>query len=281
MNGRELRVVLAAAMVFVAAACSTSGNHDDIDLPEALESVDVATREVSELEIVELDSREREEATVAETVDEDRWDGGGQAAPWGEVTGACGEMAGLLASPEPAFVSSSFVVNSLNDFDQELLCDGAEKVYESPNAGGSSICSETMSVQFLHDCDGGVLYKTETEVEYDTQGSITDYVIVIAGEKVGVSVTRAYKGPFVDTFTVADAGELLTKKLGGINESSANVSDGDKWGKQILHIWTLQSAWVATLEDSYQDLPDETKSDTIVLVTVEEGSEWVVKDECK
>ena len=45
-----------------------------------------------------------------------------------------------------------------------------------------------------------------------------------------------------------DAKSLLEKKLGGILESTANVSPEDAWTKQILHIWTLQPSWTNTVQ---------------------------------
>ena len=95
------------------------------------------------------------------------------------------------------------------------------------------------------------------------------------------AVTRAYKGPTVTTYTLADADALLTKKLKGILEASSNVSAADKWQKQILHVWTLRPDWVPILKQSWDKLDAAIKADTVVLVTVEEGSDSVVKDTCQ
>ncbi len=103
---------------------------------------------------------------------------------------------------------------------------------------------------------------------------------MIAGDKVGVSVTRAYKGPVILEYTEADATELLIKKLDGINESTANVSAEDAWFKQILHVWTLHPEWGQTVADAWASLDTTLTSDTIVLVSVETGSDFVVTDSC-
>jgi len=95
-----------------------------------------------------------------------------------------------------------------------------------------------------------------------------------------VSVTRAYKGPVIKTYTEADAKTLLEKKLAGINESTANVSAADKWAKQYLHIWTLHAAWAETVLQAWKKLPDALKADTVIVVTVEQGTELIVPDKC-
>ena len=140
-------------------------------------------------------------------------------------------------------------------------------------------------MQVLHECEGASLYKTETEIVYTrTSGAITDYETMIAGHKVGVSVTRAYKGPVINVYTAADATKLLKKKLGGVLESSAKVSAADKWTKQVLHIWTLRADWVPVLKQVWEGLDAALKADTIVLVSVEVppagGSGWIVPDDC-
>jgi len=166
-------------------------------------------------------------------------------------------------------------------FDPTPLEAGAKKRYEGVNAGGSSKCSEVMSMQLLVDCEGGGGIVTETEIQYDAGStSITDFALTIAGSKVGVSVTRAYLGPKVTTYTVADAVKLLTKKLEGVNASTAHVLPANKWVKQVLSVWTLHADWVPILEDAWKSLSPELRADTVVLVTVEQGPGWIVMDDC-
>lgn len=211
-------------------------------------------------------------------VDQKSW---GWQTEWGVVTGSCGELSGELDASESSFLVNEYQFADGENFDPGLLYEGARKRYDEPNAGGSSKCSEVMSLQLLHECEGAQLHKTEMEVSYEQEGKITDFVVLIEGEKVGVSVTRAYLGPTATDYTVEDAKSLLEKKLAGINESTANVSAEDEWGKQILHIWTLQSTWVSPLEEAYDGLDGDLKSDTIVLVTVEVNSTFVVEDGCE
>ena len=92
-------------------------------------------------------------------------------------------------------------------------------------------------------------------------------------------MTRAYKGPILE-YSLTDAIELLEDKLEGVNESSDNVSDSDVWVKQVLHIWTLQPDWVETVLDAWSILAPEYVADTIVLVTLETGSNFVTTNSC-
>lgn len=199
---------------------------------------------------------------------------------WGTILGtSCGGLESEIASSAPSFLTSTWEID-VATFDPELLDTGPAFRFSQPNAGGSSKCSEVMSLQWIIACEDAALYKIETEISYDAAGSITDYEVLIGGEKVGVSVTRAYLGPTVTAYDTAKATTLLEKKLEGINESSANVSAEDAWVKQILYVWTLRADWVPILEEAWGALSADLKADTIILVAVESGTEYIVKDTC-
>ena len=210
---------------------------------------------------------------------------GPKITPWGEVTGACGDLAPSLKDSGPSFRVTTYTFGKAAAFDASQLSTGPKKRYQGENAGGSSVCSEVMSMQLMEDCEGAPLHKTEKEITYTSdQGAITDYIAKLGPSLVGVSVTRAYKGPVVQTYTDADAKKLLEKKLAGVNVSSAKVSAGDKWVKQVLHIWTLRADWVPQLKAAWESLDATLKADTVVWVTVEqhpdEQEPWIVPDQC-
>ena len=198
---------------------------------------------------------------------------------FGPIDGACGTVTAELASATPTFLETTWHLTPAT-LDPATLRPGAKARFDGENAGGSSKCSEVMSVQLLYECEGATLWKREIDVVYDAEGSITDWVADFAGTHVGVSVTRAYKGPQGKTFTAEDATTLLTKKLAGINESTANVSAADAWVKQILHVWTLQPEWVPVLRSAWEGLDATLRADTVILVTVEDGAGWIVTDSC-
>ncbi len=167
--------------------------------------------------------------------------------------------------------SDSFLTyfNQTKQFDHIRLTDEALRIKTTPNAGGSSIGSETMSFEMLKKCFNAKLVKTEMEVAYWPQGgSITDYVCSIFHHVVGVSVTRAFK--FNDLFTVDDAVYLLTKKLNGIYHSSKNSLT--KWSKQILHVWTLSNLVADAVRAAWSQMNEKRKTNTVLLITVAENS---------
>ena len=202
------------------------------------------------------------------------------ATAWGVISGACGETAAALQSSGPDFLSSTYTFEDVARFEPGSL--GAKPLtrYEDENAGGSSRCTEVMSMQFLIDCEGAEVLKTETEMVYDLEGKLADYLVDLGGVRVGVSVTRAYKGPVVDVYTLDDATELLEKKLSGIVEAQENVSEADSWERSMVHVWTLHPEWALIVEETWEALDSALKADHVVLVTVEQGSDYIVTDAC-
>ncbi|WAR17923.1 AAC4-like protein [Mya arenaria] len=146
------------------------------------------------------------------------------------------------------------------------LSGDATKMRDVPNAGGSSVGSEVLSLELLRRCFKAKLIKTEMEVEYFPEGgSITDYVCDVFGSKLGVSVTRA-RSYFRDvTFSLDDASRLLNKKLRGINQ--ANRNSLENWHKQVLHVWSAGNDITNTLVQAFHHLEPEVVSNTVVLIT--------------
>ncbi len=200
------------------------------------------------------------------------------ASRFGAVSGACGTLSEAVIAPGAAFLTNEYAFDG--PFDPALLAGRRKARFEADNAGGSSKCSEIMSMQLLVDCAEATIAALEVEVQYDMEGAITDYVADFDGVRIGVSVTRAYLGPAHRDYSVDQATTLLTKKLGGVNESTANVSAADAWTRQVLHVWTLQPSWVPLLEEAWTSLDDALKADTVVLVTVESNSDAIVTDAC-
>lgn len=168
-----------------------------------------------------------------------------------------------LMSTDGAIVMTKFV--TINPFHKLKLSYGAKKLLNTPNAGGSSIISEALSLEFISRSFGAQLLKTEMEVSYwPTGGSITDYVAKIYDRVIGVSVTRAMK--YDGNFSIDDAIRLLKKKLCGVIQSTANNQEG--WLKQILHIWATSTETANCVLRAWNLLDDSFRSDTVVLVTI-------------
>jgi len=165
--------------------------------------------------------------------------------------------------------------NSFKKMDHMTLSNAAQKLRDVPNAGGNSVVSEVLSFELLRRCFGAELLKTEMEVNYYPEGgSITDYVCTMFDTTLGVSVTRAMK--YRGDFTEEDATRLLNKKMNGIVQSSKNSLE--KWSKQILHVWATSPDVANTITKVYDHIPANTKSNTLVLVTVARKSHEIFKN---
>jgi hypothetical protein len=188
----------------------------------------------------------------------------------GTFSGDCGSVIGQLHAATPSLIVDSLVFMSGESYRRDSLSADGQRLYDIPNAGGSSTESEVMSFEVLHYCDGATLLKSETEIGYtppDTDlggNSITDILVGIGSDKVGVSVTRAYQpGGMTDT----QIQDLLIKKLDGINHSSARVLAADRWVKQILHVFVATDAAAGAVSRIWPTLDASLRADTIVLVT--------------
>ena len=193
---------------------------------------------------------------------------------FGALSGDCGVLTEALLSD----AAPGLYVNTLDfgaeTFDASLLSEGGQKVYEDGNLGGSSLLSEVFAYEVLYRCELATLLKTEAEIVYtDTGGKKTDLLVEIDGLKLGVSVTRAYHYPPDDPYTLDLATELLTKKLGDLPLSTANVAPEDAWVKQLLSILAYTPEHAALIEESWLSLDAELRGDAILIVTATEGDD--------
>lgn len=196
----------------------------------------------------------------------------------GTFSGPCGNLVAQLHSPLPSLVDDALIFTSSEAYVRSSLSPDGQRLYDIPNAGGSSEESEVMSFEVLHYCDGASLLKSETEIGYtppdpDLGGNIiTDILVSIGGDKVGVSVTRAYQpGGMTDS----EVHDLLVKKLDGVNHSSARVLPADRWVEQILHVFVATQSAADAVSRVYPTLDATLRADTIVLVTQTTGGGFI------
>lgn len=193
----------------------------------------------------------------------------------GTLSGSCGLVKTYLTTPTSTFVQNALEFKAGETYDKASLSDDGDKLFDTPNAGGSSTESETMSFEILRACEGAKLLKTETEILYsppDDAGpnSISDILIDISGTKIGVQVTRVYR-PSNQTLTDADAKTTIVKKLEGINRSTVRVLPADKWAKQILHVFTANTAATDAVLRVLPTIDASLKANTIILLTQTKG----------
>jgi len=194
---------------------------------------------------------------------------------FGTISGECGVLDTELADPAPSFFVNAidFGTDPYDQADFGLLLPDSQEMIRDGNAGGSSVMSEVFALEVLERCELATLIATETEIVYDQQGKITDILVEIDGDKVGVSVTRAVGFPFDAPYTVAQAKSILEKKLGDILISSANVSEMHRWVKQILHVLAYDAPHVESLRTAWGQIAEATRADTIIIVTVTNGAD--------
>ena len=193
---------------------------------------------------------------------------------FGSISGDCAVLDSELLSPSPDFFRLAIEFDRIfTDSDQGLLSAGGQEILADGNAGGSSVLSEVFAYELLQRCESAALLKTETEIQYDQAGKITDFLAEIASEKIGVSVTRAVAFPFDAIYPVSQAEELLSGKLADILMSSANVSATDRWRKQLLAILAYGPEHADALDQAYAGLDVAVKADTIVFVIVTDGAD--------
>lgn len=196
----------------------------------------------------------------------------------GTLSGSCGIVRTLLDTPNPTFEQNLLAFTGSETYERDALSADAQRMFDTPNAGGTSTESEVMSLEVLRACEGATLLKTETEIDYvnDDAGppTITDILVEIAGKKVGVSVTRAYK-PAKIAFSDADVKALLEKKLEGVLRSSARVAPHDRWTKQILHVFAASTTQAEAVARVLPTISSTIRNDTIVLLTQTSGGGFV------
>ncbi len=194
----------------------------------------------------------------------------------GTLSGSCGIVKTQLANATPTFEKNALSFAPGETYEKSNLSADGQRIMTTPNAGGSSVESEVMSFEVLRACEGAKLIKTETEVEYldDTTGPSTDILVEIAGKKVGVSVTRAYR-PSNLAFPDADVKALIHKKLDDIQKSSARVKPKDKWVREILHVFASNKAQADAVVRVLPTIDAQVRANTIVVLTQTTGGGFV------
>ena len=200
--------------------------------------------------------------------------GGLPLAGFGALAGDCDVLDDELTAAGPSLFESSIdFAAPFTDDDAGQLSAGGREILAEGNAGGSSLYSEIFAFELLARCELAPLVKTEKEVDYDQAGAITDLLVEVDGEKIGVSVVRAVAYPFEDPYSVGQARELLDGKLADILESTAHVSEADRWRKQILAVVAWGPGHAEALATALDAVEPAIRADTIVWILVTDGDD--------
>lgn len=200
--------------------------------------------------------------------------GGAPVAGYGALSGTCGEVdLDDVLSPSPQILLSAIDFTQRPAFDVMYLSPGGLAMYNAGNLNQSSLFSEIFAYEVLYRCDAATFLKGEADIVYDTNSKKTDLLVGIDGEKVGVSVVRAVSFPKGSAYPVSQAYSVLEGKLSDILLSSASVSAGDKWKKQILSIIAQDQLHADAMVQAYAMIDPAVKADTIVVMTVTDGDD--------
>ncbi len=197
-------------------------------------------------------------------------------AGFGMLSGDCQQIDTELMDPGPSAFRNTldFGMDPYGMEDLMMLTAGGQTIVAAGNAGGSSLISEVFAFEVLARCESAVLLETEKTIDYfNEMGKITDLLVEIDGERVGVSVVRAFAFPFEDPYPESEARRILEKKLGDILLSTQNVRPNHAWVKQILSVIAYTPQHADQIEAVYQTLDASIKSDTILYITATHGED--------
>lgn len=198
----------------------------------------------------------------------------GQLAGYGVISGDCGPLSLVDLNAATPTTYENRIDFAMNAFDAGVLSDGGHRMFNTPNAGGSSGNSEVFAFEVLHRCEYAELAATETEVSYTpTTSKKTDIVVNIEGQVVGVSVARAFKYPPGSALPVSDARNLLNGKFSDILVSTQNVNPPWQWNKQILHVLAYDDVAKQAVIDAAAQIDPSVRADTILFITTTDGND--------
>lgn len=140
------------------------------------------------------------------------------------------------------------------DIDNMKMNVDARRSLTTANAGGKSVLSEMLSMQYFSQVLRAEAILLENEVEYWIDYKMVDYVCTVNGVRVGVSVTRAMSYPNPDRFTYACARDLLNKKLYGLIVSRNSVAAQHTFFKSVLHVWCQTPRIAALVKRAYEEI---------------------------
>ena len=154
------------------------------------------------------------------------------------------------------------------------LAPGTRRLMTAENLGGTSEISEALSFELLVAAFGRAnanLRATEREIRYaDRNGGRTDFLAECFDAPLAVSVTRVFerqgRGGDARPTSLADATQLLRKKLAGVNATNASNMEG--WHRQILHVWAQSERASSLCRAAHALLPASLRAATVVLITV-------------
>ncbi|CAM9894353.1 unnamed protein product [Discosporangium mesarthrocarpum] len=146
----------------------------------------------------------------------------------------------------------------------------ATLVATEPNAGGHSVVSEALSMEYLARRFGARDVITEMAINYwSFNWKKVDFICTLQGHRIGVSVTRAMGYPSPFEFNSTDAERLLHKKLHGLIVARSGISEEQRHLKSILHCWCQDGRIARLMLEAFESMNDDTITENVaVLLTI-------------
>jgi hypothetical protein len=170
----------------------------------------------------------------------------------------------------------------------DRLSPETQRILDEPNAGGQSIRSEALAMEFLSQVKHAKDIFTEMEIDYYySNWKKCDFITTISDENVGVSVTRILPRINLDALGVRFKKEikphdellyleeedyvsqLLYKKLAGLVISRAGTLEKCAFSRSILFVWSPCRRLTELLQATFHYCTDELLKEDIELIVVE------------
>ena len=180
-------------------------------------------------------------------------------------------------SDEIAVICDRLEPIKLRDLELDLH---AKRSLEVENAGGKSVLSEMLSIQYFQTVYGATNVLLEMEVEYWCEYRMVDFVCEVGGRRVGVSVTRAMQWNPNIPFTLESARYLLNKKLYGLVVARNAVIKGQRFFNSVLHCFCMTERIAELMREAYDELEGTmgVRGVMMMILTVYENHEIYALD---
>lgn len=145
------------------------------------------------------------------------------------------------------------------------------------NAGGKSVVSEMLSIEYFRRVFNSNNTLLEMEIEYWAKYKMVDYITTIqtleGEERVGVSVTRAMGFPTPEDFETSDAERLINKKLYGLIVARNAVQRKQRFFRSVLHVWCQTRRIAEMVSEAYERIENkdygmEIQGTVSILLTI-------------
>src|SRR3989338_3290815 len=170
----------------------------------------------------------------------------------------------------------------------DVVAKGASKIDDIPLSEGgtyiknyygnpSSTASMVISFENFHK-RGAQLLKTEGEIAWKhlpDHAKPIDRLSVIGGEKVGVSVTRAFE--YQGEFTLERAKKLLNGKFEGLKSGIPNLANPaeDMWDVGVVHVIAPSEGNAQLVKEAFNGIDKSIIGNNKIIITVTENLDYI------